>query len=147
MINYEPTVTKGDIHRIRQRLDQYTMDILHDDGLYRHLRCYWDTDPYGANNCSFQVYTAPYTITILGDWMGAYTLCQDEDMLDFCNITGTEYAYWAVKLQNTGAHNTVVAIDENKFLSDAERYLREADYGDDQREAIIEQIEDNIVFD
>lgn len=44
---YEPHVTPDDINHIRKHLNKCTLNILHDDGLYRHLHCYWKDDPYG----------------------------------------------------------------------------------------------------
>lgn len=72
MVYFEKEVTVADTVRIKERLAHYVMNILHDDGLYRHLHCYWPDDPYGANNCSFQVLTAPGSVTIYGDWMSAH---------------------------------------------------------------------------
>lgn len=148
MIQYEPNVTPDDINHIRERLNKYTLSIHHDDGLYRHLHCYWEDDPYGANNCSFHVYTAPYTITIRGDWMDAYTLNRDEDMLDFCNITGTEYTYWAEKIQNRVARDSLRAIDEHRFWEELANYLKTyTDYSPDEQAELIEQAHDTITFD
>lgn len=148
MTIYEPHVTPDDINRIRERLNKYTLECLHDDGLYRHLHCYWKDDPYGANNCSFHVYTAPYMITIMGDWMDAYTLCRDKDMLDFCNITRSEYMYWAGKLQNRAARASIRAIDEHLFWKELADYLKICtDYSPGEQAAIIEQAHDAIIFD
>ena len=145
MIRYEPTVTPDYINHIRERLNKYTLDILHDDGLYRHLHCYWRDDPYGANNCSFHVYTAPYVITITGDWMSAYTLSRNEDMLDFCNITGSEYVYWAEKLQNRAARDSIRAIDEHLFWEELANYLKTyTDYSPDEQAELIEIIFDPV---
>lgn len=148
MVCYEKIVTREEITRIRKRLANYTLKILHDEGLYRHLYCYWADDPYGAGNCSFHVYTAPYTITIMGDWMDAYTLYRDEDMLDFCNITGTEYTYWAEKLQNRAARDSIRTIDEHLFWEEATNHLKTyTGYSPDEQAAIIEQAQDAIIFD
>ena len=91
MVYYEPRVTQADKDHITHRLSKYVMDIRHDHELYRHLHCYWPDDPIGPNNCSFDVITAPGSITIYGDWMSAFTLRRygDQDMLlDFCNDKG-----------------------------------------------------------
>lgn len=68
MAYYEPRVTQADKGHITHRLSKYVMDIRHDHELYRHLHCYWPDDPIGPNNCSFDVITAPGSITIYGYW-------------------------------------------------------------------------------
>lgn len=128
MVYYEPRVTQADKDHITHRLSKYVMDIRHDHELYRHLHCYWPDDPIGPNNCSFDVITAPGSITIYGDWMRAFTLRRygDQDMLrDFCNDTGIDISYWAEKL-NMNEHTknaAIMAIDTNAFFEDVKESL------------------------
>lgn len=106
------------------------MDIRHDHELYRHLHCYWPDDPIGPNNCSFDVITAPGSITIYGDWMRAFTLRRygDQDMLrDFCNDKGIAISYWTEKLDmNEHTKNAaIMAIDTNAFFEDVKNLIKE----------------------
>lgn len=130
MVYYEPCVTQADKDHIAHRLSKYVMDIRHDHELYRHLHCYWPDDPIGPNNCSFDVITAPGSITIYGDWMRAFTLRRygDPDMLlDFCNTKELNISYWAEKLNmNEHAKNsTIVAISTDAFFEDVRNLIKE----------------------
>lgn len=148
-MQYEKQVTEQDIQRIKDRLAKYQLEILHDDGLYRHLYYSWPSDPYGRNNCSFHVITAPNTVTIYGDWMNAYTLHREPDMLrDFLNVSRVDYSYWAEKLDMANKHNSIKSIDEELFMREVEEYLNEY-YDDDEEKAenYLEQIRDIIQFD
>jgi hypothetical protein len=73
----------------------HQMQVLHDDGLYRHLRFrnpdrgeYW-----------YDLITAPGTLTITGD-MGDFLFRRVEDMFDFFgrNSTTINGHYWAQKV-------------------------------------------------
>ncbi|MGQ3384474.1 hypothetical protein [Glutamicibacter sp. TV12E] len=116
------------LHRLTEKDTQYTdspkhlakfngdtenhqMSILHDEGLYRHLRFknpengfYW-----------FDLITWPGYLTITGD-MGTYTFLRVQDMFEF--FTGhINNSYWAEKLQNgnTGGRREVRAHNEDEF--------------------------------
>lgn len=158
MVYYEPRVTQADKDHITHRLSKYVMDIRHDHELYRHLHCYWPDDPIGPNNCSFDVITAPGSITIYGDWMHAFTLRRygDQDMLrDFCNTKELAINYWAEKLDVSVETRdaAVMAIDTDDFFEDigatltewlAEEGIPQDDYTVD---FILDRINDNISFD
>lgn len=89
----------------------HRMHILHEDGLYRHLRFrkpdrgeYW-----------FDLVTWPGHLTITGD-MGTYTFARVTDMFEF--FTGyINTGYWAEKLQNgvSGGRHEVKNHDEQVF--------------------------------
>lgn len=77
-------------------VNAHQMAILHDDGLYRHLRF---KDP----KCSiywFDIITSPGLLTINGD-MGTYVFARITDMFDFftSNTTHINPGYWGQKLQ------------------------------------------------
>ena len=134
------------------------MDIRHDHELYRHLHCYWPDDPIGPNNCSFDVITAPGSITIYGDWMRAFTLRRhgDQDMLrDFCDTKELAIGYWAEKLDMSVETRdaAVMAIDTDDFFEDIgatltewldEEEIPQDDYTVD---FILDRINDDISFD
>lgn len=151
MVRFEQQITQSDIARIKDRLSHYTMDVLHDDGLYRHLHCYWAEDPYGKNNCSFHVITAPGLVTIHGDWMSAATLKRETDMLnDFLNVSHVDLGYWAEKLDAPShcQHDIIHAIDENRFMADVAEIIYEWTEGNEMlRKQVLDQIRSEIVFD
>lgn len=151
MVYFEKEVTVVDAVHISKRLLNYTMNILHDDGLYRHLYCYWANDPYGANNCSFHVLTAPGSITIYGDWMSAATLKRNNDtLLDFCNTSVIDMRYWAEKLDAPYhcKHDLLYAIDKDDFLEDVSTIVHEwADDDETLYEQIFDQINNEFSFD
>lgn len=86
------------IQDTRKQLENYQIEVKHRDGVYRHLECY---DPERGGDCSFHVYTAPWIVTILGDWCEAYTLKREQDMFtEFLNTDEPNVGYWAEKVQN-----------------------------------------------
>ena len=130
MVYYEPSVTQADKDHITRRLSKYVMDTRHDHELYRHLHCYWPDDPIGPNNCSFDVITAPGSITIYGDWMRAFTLRRygDQDMLrDFCNTKELAIGYWAEKLDMDAQtrNAAIMAIDTDAFFENVRNLIKE----------------------
>ena len=156
MVYYEPRVTQADKDHISDRLSKYVMDIRHDHELYRHLHCYWPDDPIGPNNCSFDVITAPGSITIYGDWMRAFTLRRygDQDMLlDFCNTEELAIGYWAEKLDmNEHTKNAaIMAIDTDAFFEDVEeslmQWLTEGGFSPDEVDPLINGIREDVSFD
>ena len=156
MVYYEPRVTQADKDHISDRLSKYVMEIRHDHELYRHLHCYWPDDPIGPNNCSFDVITAPGSITIYGDWMRAFTLRRygDQDMLlDFCNTEELAIGYWAEKLDvDERTKNTaIMSIDTNAFFEDVEesltQWLIEGGFSPDEVDPLINGIREDVSFD
>ncbi|GGJ56127.1 hypothetical protein [Glutamicibacter ardleyensis] len=83
----------GLLQTFNKNLGDHVMTVLHDEGLYRHLRFknpkngfYW-----------FDLITWPGNLTITGD-MGTYTFARTEDMFTF--FTGQiNTGYWAEKLR------------------------------------------------
>lgn len=75
---------------------KFEMTVLHDDGMYRHLRF---ANPEN-NNCWFQIVHTPGQLTISGD-MGCFTFSRKMDMFQFFNAdAGREINpdYWIQKL-------------------------------------------------
>jgi hypothetical protein len=80
--------------RFESDIAQHEMTVLHNDGLYRHLRfkrpdqsAYW-----------FDVVTWPGSLTINGD-MGTFTFSRLEDMFEFFRSgTGVNPGYWGEKV-------------------------------------------------
>lgn len=158
MVYYEPRVTQADKDHITHRLSKYVMDIRHDQGAYKHLHCYWPDDPVGPNNCSFDVITAPGSITIYGDWMRAFTLRRygDQDMLrDFCNDKEPAIGYWAEKIdmEPHAKNAAITAIDTDAFFEDVKESLtqwlieEERPHNDNAVNRIMNGIRNDISFD
>lgn len=75
---------------------KHQLTVLHDDGLYRHLRyrnpensAYW-----------FDVITWPGSLTIRGDLGAAYTFSRLPDMFEFFRGKRINPHYWSEKLDN-----------------------------------------------
>ena len=79
---------------------QHELQILRDDGLYRHLRCSRpETYCFG-----FDIVTWPGYLAYVGD-MGSYVFSRVEDMFTFFGGDTTrsiDYRYWAEKIQGGG---------------------------------------------
>lgn len=97
--------------RFNKDTEDHMLTVLHDEGLYRHLRFknpengfYW-----------FDLITWPGCLTITGD-MGTYTFRRLTDMFEFFRgYINTDY--WAEKLQagDTGGRRTVQEYDVDLF--------------------------------
>lgn len=114
----------GIIQETRKQLENYQIEVKNRDGVYRHLVCY---DPRKGRECSFEVHSSPWTVTILGDWCKAYTLkCEQPDMFTgFLNDDEPNVNYWAEKVKN----RTNLETTEYEFV-----LRRLFDYLDDRAE-------------
>lgn len=77
--------------------DEHEMTVLHDEGLYRHLRF----GRPGTELWSFSLITWPHHLAISGDVGGGWTFTAREDMIDFFGArrdTGVNLSYWWEKL-------------------------------------------------
>lgn len=130
----------------RERLENYEIKVLHRDGVYRHLYCYWPDDPYGGFNYSFHVHTSPGIITILGDWCKAWTLKRETDMLrDFLN-TAPNPRYWAEKIQNPNARESVWESDYDCTKQWVHEYLAER-YEGETLAKVLSEVDWSIPYD
>lgn len=81
----------------------HELTILHDEGLYRHLR----VKKSGSSSYWFDVITWPGNLTITGD-MGTYSFAREQDMFPWFGYdrAAINPQYWSQKLQaadkNTG---------------------------------------------
>ena len=82
---------------------KYRMTILHDDGVYRHIR--FDKPKEQGFNEPFHLITWPWRLTIAGGH-GTYTFAREEDMFTFFKVRSWSInpSYWGEKLE---------AIDKN----------------------------------
>jgi hypothetical protein len=75
---------------------RHELTVLHDSGLYRHLRC----KTPGTNAYWFDITTWPGSLAISGD-MGSFTFSRERDMLPFFRSEyGINPHYWAQKEQS-----------------------------------------------
>ena len=96
-------------------VEKHEMTILHDNGVYRHLRfAQPETSHY-----SFEIVTYPGTLVVTGD-MGAYTFQRLHDMFNFFRGDYINPQYWGEKLV---AHSR---DDYRKYApSDLEAYVKD----------------------
>lgn len=98
----------------RFKLDtaKHQLAVLHEDGLYRHLRL----QQPGTGHHWFDLITWPGALAIKGD-MGSYTFSRSSDMLDFFRRSAYNGApnlsYWEEKLDAADAHSGVRAYSED----------------------------------
>ncbi|MEV0367566.1 hypothetical protein [Nocardia fusca] len=101
---------------------KHEMTVLHDNGLYRHIRFHTP-----GNSCGwFQLVTWPGYLSITGDFE-SYTFCRVEDMFDFFADSGAGWRinpdYWEEKLV---ASSVVRAHSPEKFRQQVVDYFWEA---------------------
>lgn len=87
----------------------HTLAVLHEDGLYRHLR-------FRAEHsfCGFDLITWPGSLTIQGGH-GTYTFSRETDMFGFFRQSnGVNVDYWAEKLP--GGRDTVKVFAEHGIV-------------------------------
>lgn len=110
--------------RFVSNIEHHRMSVLHDDGLYRHIRF----QQPGRGAYWFELLTWPGHLTVTGD-MGTFTFARVPDMLEFF-LTGGDInpQYWAEKA--LGAKSDVEAYSPDRFrdhvlsaIEDVERAL------------------------
>jgi hypothetical protein len=95
--------------RFEAETKQHEMTVLHDDGLYRHLRfmnpkdsAYW-----------FEIVTWPGSLVLRGDLNDSYTFTRLRDMFEFFRGKRINPHYWAEKLG--GRRQQVQEFSEEVF--------------------------------
>jgi hypothetical protein len=105
------TVEARAAERFKADTAKHELTVLHEDGLYRHLRL----QQPGTGHHWFDLITWPGSLAIKGD-MGSYTFSRDRDMLDFFRRSayngGPNLSYWAEKLDAADAQSGVRAYSE-----------------------------------
>ena len=99
--------------RFRGDVARHAMRVLHEDGLYRHVR--FSNNPRGYGEYWFDLITWPGSLTIRGDYGDAYTFSRERDMFPFFRSRrgGINAHYWAQKLDR-GTHS-VKTYSEDLF--------------------------------
>ncbi|MEV8403564.1 hypothetical protein [Streptomyces niveus] len=90
----------------------HQMAVLHDDGLYRHLR--FTSNPRGYGEYWFDLITWPGCLTVRGDVGDGYTFARLDDMFQFFRADrDINPHYWAEKLG--GGRQSVKRYSEAAF--------------------------------
>lgn len=115
---------KETAERFKRDTAQHVMTVLHDDGLYRHLRF---GNP-GSSFYWFDIVTWPGSLAFRGDMDGGYIFSRVTDMFMFFRRNGNSHGinphYWAQKLPDCGKSVREYSDDVLK----AELGLRIAEY-------------------
>ena len=121
---------------------EHAMTILHDDGLYRHLRF----KKPGTRFYYFDLITWPGYLTIAGD-MGTYTFERLEDMFQFFRGNGDiNPQYWSEKIRTGTGMNGLIAKEYSEELfkkhvtEHVTEYLDSIDLTQAERDAVTEAI-------
>ncbi len=93
--------------------------VLHDDGLYRHLRL---TRP-DSGVFYFDIITWPGSLCVTGD-MGTYTFNRIADMLEFFRGDGINAGYWGEKLTAMG-RDGFTEYSQESFIEQATEAFNE----------------------
>jgi hypothetical protein len=140
------------IDQVKKQFEKDTanhkMEILKDDGLYRHLRF----TNNGSQVYRFDIHTWPGYLCVCGD-MGTFVFSRVPDMFDFFKMDDNDFNkkhvinphYWAEKLQATSTSRSMDSNGYEEFSSDvfAEHIKTEYDkfceeYLDDGSEGVTE---------
>lgn len=124
----------------QENTNAHVLQVLHDDGLYRHLRM----SAPGTGNWHWDVVTWPWNLATGGDIADGWTFSREEDMIDFFTLVAPprkqnyysdgaptlDFNYWAEKLQGDQRSNAR-SYQHKKFLdyvhSDLNERLAEND--------------------
>jgi len=139
-------------------VEKHEMEILRDDGIYRHIKFKM---PHSFC-CAFELITWPGYLCICGD-MGTYTFSRINDMFDFFTIKKSRWnkdqkirintGYWAEKLQSQNCHG--VSTDgpknysEEKFKETIRRvyndFINDYEMPDDEKTVLWQRLEDEVL--
>lgn len=120
---------------------EHKMTILHEDGLYRHLRfkkpktgMYW-----------FDIITWPGALAIRGD-MGNYVFARLDDMFEFFRGHAVNEQYWAEKMI---AGPDPMEYDIKRLSRLVMEYVKETDEveNEEERERLMDAVKQEILFD
>lgn len=146
---HEPTES-----RFLKDVTDHQMEIIRDDGIYRHLRF----KRPGTNNMYFNLVTWPGYLAYSGD-MGCFVFSRLADMFEFFRIGKNDWAainlgYWSEKLQAVDGNRdngSAREFDEEKFNRVVTEYLvgwiRENRYSatKDERRELWDAVMSNVI--
>ncbi|MFT4471399.1 hypothetical protein ACMX2H_15965 [Arthrobacter sulfonylureivorans] len=108
-VNYHPKVLES----FTGDTDQHGMNILLDQGVYRHVRFQKES---GSSMYWFDLITTPGLLTINGD-MGTYTFSREHDMFPWFNSGYVNEGYWSQKLRASDhrPNHSIREFDDDTF--------------------------------
>jgi len=95
--------------RFDEDIKNHQMKILHDEGVYRHIR-FKQPD---TGNMYFDLVTYPGYLVYSGD-MGDFSFSRTPDMFKFFNSKTINLGYWSEKLQSVDAQSAY-SVDSNGY--------------------------------
>lgn len=122
--------------RFVEQTKDHVLTVLHEDGLYRHLRM---GKPGQGSIWSWNVSTIPFFLSTLGDIADGYSFSREEDMLDFFSYAGKnrryysdgapsiDFRYWAEKLRGGRHSMDVKRYSAEDFLQQVREHLDESE--------------------
>ncbi|GAA3751799.1 hypothetical protein [Micromonospora maritima] len=127
--------------RFRGDTAEHVMTVLHEDGLYRHLR--FRAPERGFN--WYDIVTWPGRLTICGDLGEAYTFSRLTDMFQFFRSDKGRINphYWSEKLADSG--RSVREYSEDVLRATLEPWL--ADYAEEYDDRLAEYLEAKAAYD
>lgn len=122
---------KESAERFARDTDKHEITVLHDDGLYRHVRC---AEP-GTGMYSFNLITWPGYLTICGDMPAtAMTFRRTDDMFDFFRGNTINPGYWAEKL--CSGRDAATGFSEGRFRLVVDEHVQDAVKADPELEPV-----------
>jgi hypothetical protein len=141
--------------RFQRDTEGFTLHVLHDDGLYKHLRFH---GPKGRSFYWFDLVTWPGHLTFRGD-AGCFTFARTEDMLaffrsnpdrDYGDPFRINASYWAEKVQGTldNGRDAVRRYDSDvlarRMREQAEEHAEDEDWPKIVRESLLRSVKEHI---
>lgn len=137
--------------RFRSDTEDHRLTILHDDGIYRHLRFRAEA----SNFYWYDLITWPGTLTFHGD-MGTFTFSRTEDMLEFFRSKKgwpvddqhrINPGYWAEKTPNGGRSCQAYDLDTmtRNIWENVNDLLEHATWPDSVAQELREQIQTELI--
>ncbi len=119
----------------------HQMQILRDDGVYRHIRFKQPS----TTDMHFDLITWPWCLCYTGD-MGTFVFRRLEDMFEFFRTDrrdgrlGINPGYWAEKVEGSDRHDGVKEYRAEKFRARVTEWLDDAGASAELREAVEDEV-------
>lgn len=134
-------------------VEKHEMKVLHDDGVYRHLRF-----SSGSFNQQFDIVTYPWHLCYSGD-MGCYVFSRLEDMFEFFGGRPQDdkkklyinTGYWGEKLEavakHTGYHKYNPELARENVKRRVDEWIEESEISEEEAAVLREELEEEIDYD
>ena len=131
----------------------HKMKVLHDDGVYRHLRF-----SSGSFNMQFDIVTYPWHLVFSGD-MGCYVFSRLDDMFEFFRTKPREdkekiyinTGYWGEKLEavarHIGYHKYNPEFARENVKRRVDEWIKESEISKEDADALREHLDEEINYD